>query len=155
LSISIEESADRSGILYTAAGSITAHQLFSALDQIQSLGKSGHRWTFCQHDFIAAGTLECSSHQIRNLAQTAKGSLTSIFPKGTAVAFVAPSDLYFGLARMWLVYAEETGWEIAVFRSRTESEHWIEGRVRARFGIEAHATATRNRPLAEGSPQLP
>lgn len=41
------------------------------------------------------------------------------------VAVVAPKDPHFGLARMWEVYVQATGWTTEVFRSPQEARKWI------------------------------
>lgn len=58
--------------------------------------------------------------------------IAALVPRALAVAVVAPGDLAFGLARMWEAFAEVTGWNTHVFRSRADAEPWlrpwIEGR---------------------------
>ena len=58
--------------------------------------------------------------------------IAALVPRAVAVAVVAPGDLAFGLARMWEAFAEVTGWNTHVFRSRADAEPWlrpwIEGR---------------------------
>jgi hypothetical protein len=58
-----------------------------------------------------------------------------IVPRPLAVAIVAPSDLAFGIARMWEAFAEVTRWNTHVFRSRGEADPWLrpwaEGRLPA------------------------
>ena len=46
-------------------------------------------------------------------------------PRALAVAIVAPSDLAFGIARMWEAFAEVTRWNTHVFRSRAEADPWL------------------------------
>jgi hypothetical protein len=48
-----------------------------------------------------------------------------IVPRPLAVAIVAPSDLAFGIARMWEAFAEVTRWNTHVFRSRAEADPWL------------------------------
>jgi hypothetical protein len=58
-----------------------------------------------------------------------------IVPRALAVAIVAPSDLAFGIARMWEAFAEVTRWNTHVFRSRADADPWLrpwaEGRLPA------------------------
>ena len=55
-----------------------------------------------------------------------------IVPRSPAVAVVAPGDLAFGIARMWEAFAEVTGWNIHVFRSRGEADPWLRPWVEGR-----------------------
>lgn len=41
------------------------------------------------------------------------------------IAAAMPTDLIFGLGRMWQAYADETGWNSHAFHSRQEAETWI------------------------------
>lgn len=51
------------------------------------------------------------------------------------IAIIADQDLIYGLSRMFQVLAEETGWEIEIFRLRDDAEAWIKKRVKEKFGI--------------------
>ncbi|MFL5483656.1 MAG: hypothetical protein ACJ8AK_15850 [Gemmatimonadaceae bacterium] len=47
------------------------------------------------------------------------------FTPGTRRAFVAPTDVTFGMARMFAIHAEANGQTIEVFRDRQEAEDWL------------------------------
>jgi hypothetical protein len=47
------------------------------------------------------------------------------FAPGSRRAFFAPSDVTFGLARMFALYAESGGQTIEVFRDRRQAEEWL------------------------------
>ena len=47
------------------------------------------------------------------------------FAPGSRRAFVAPTDVTFGLARMFALYAESGGHTIEVFRDRKKAEEWL------------------------------
>jgi hypothetical protein len=51
------------------------------------------------------------------------------------VALQAKDDLPFGIARMWQVYIDQTGWEVEVFRQRKKAVEWLRERVLFRFGV--------------------
>ena len=52
-------------------------------------------------------------------------AVTSHFQPGVRRAIVAPSDIAFGLARMFSTYAESASQTVAVFRAIDEAEHWL------------------------------
>jgi hypothetical protein len=52
---------------------------------------------------------------------------TPTYIPGTRRAVVAPSDVAFGMARMFASYAERSGQEVRVFRAMREAEAWLEG----------------------------
>ena len=62
-----------------------------------------------------------------------------IVPRPLAVAIVAPSDLAFGIARMWEAFAEVTGWNTHVFRSRADADPWLRPWVEGRLPAEPPA----------------
>jgi len=48
--------------------------------------------------------------------------LAAIIPSGARCAVSAPTNLGYGLSRMWEVLSEQSGWEIEVFHSRAEAD---------------------------------
>ena len=38
---------------------------------------------------------------------------------------VMPTDLEFGMARVWIAHAEESSWRTNTFRTFEEAQHWI------------------------------
>ena len=71
----------------------------------------------------------------------------SFFHPGVRRAIVAPSDLGFGLARMFGTYAESASQTIAVFRAIDEAEHWLGlDATAARASATSRAQATEHRP---------
>jgi len=52
-------------------------------------------------------------------------SHSQFFTPGTRRAFIATSDLAFGLARMFALSAEASGQTIEVFRERRVAEEWL------------------------------
>lgn len=71
-------------------------------------------------DLRAVTDIEASVPFLQELART------STFAPGAKRAFVAPTDLYYGLARMLQMFGELEGSEIGVFRTMEEAEAWLE-----------------------------
>lgn len=63
--------------------------------------------------------LKASRDFLRNLA------MTSIFDRGTRRAVVAPTDHYYGLARMLQAFSDLDGREVGVFRTEEEAREWL------------------------------
>ena len=55
---------------------------------------------------------------------------------GRLVAIYAKGDLMFALARMWLVFVEQTGWQAIVCRERSEAVSWVRERMATLFGVQ-------------------
>jgi hypothetical protein len=56
-------------------------------------------------------------------AQTAA---SPIFAHGVRRAIVAPSDVAFGMARMFATFAERSGQEVQIFREMQLAEEWLQ-----------------------------
>ena len=75
-------------------------------------------------DFSQCTDFELSSDDINSLSQLAINA-SKINPN-VIMAIVAPTDLVFGMSRVYEVYAEESGFKIKVFRNKSEAESWVE-----------------------------
>ena len=83
-------------------------------------------WTKLEYliaDFSGVTELQATTEDIRNIA-IAEARIATLIPN-LVIAVVAPTDYIFGMARMWEVFAEQTGWIRRVFRSRPEAEAWV------------------------------
>ena len=45
--------------------------------------------------------------------------------KHIAVVAIMPTDLEFGMGRMWQAYSYETGWKTGIVRTKEEAEVWL------------------------------
>jgi hypothetical protein len=102
-------------------------RLFRARDRLKSL----HYWLI---DVTDVTELSITRDDVLEFVQVDM-QIALIVPRPLAVAIVAPSDLAFGIARMWHRFAEVTRWNTHVFRSREEADPWLrpwaEGRLPA------------------------
>ena len=71
-----------------------------------------------------SGEFHCSTEEVRIISAQDK-QIAKIAPPDLVVVVLAPSDVDFGMARMWQVFAEETGWQTAVFRSCASAGKWL------------------------------
>jgi len=128
---------DAMGLLFICRGVLSGRELVEATQGL--LDSAPHRAPFRYG--IVDGTnisrvAELSTADLRTLAEMHK-RLADAHPKsGEVVAVVAPLDVFYGLSRMWSVFAEGTGWEIASFRSRAEADAWIRQRMREKHGLD-------------------
>jgi hypothetical protein len=67
--------------------------------------------------------------------------IAKLTPEGVVVAVISPSDVDFGMARMWRVFSHETGWEIGVFRSWEGAADWLTSRI----GENSYSSLVANR----------
>ena len=120
-----------------ALGIVTDENLFNQVERIRTLFEQGildSTWAqVC--DFTAAERFDCiSSDEIRRLA----GS--NPWPKASLRAIVVPSDLGFGLGRMYEMLCGTAGENVCVVRSAADALAWLTHRrgsiQQARHGDE-------------------
>lgn len=58
-------------------------------------------------------------------AAIAAAASLQVFAPGTRRALIAPTDITFGLARMFASYAEDVGQLVRVFREAEDAQAWI------------------------------
>jgi hypothetical protein len=68
---------------------------------------------------------EGSSEIVRATARRAQESIDPKIEPGARMAIAAPSDEFFGFARMYQSSRQGSHVEVAVFRSRSEAEAWL------------------------------
>ena len=71
----------------------------------------------------------------------------SLFQPGVRRAVVAPSDVAYGLARMFGTYAESASQTIAVFRAIGEAEHWLGIDITAAHTSSTQRESTSQAPM--------
>lgn len=111
------------GLVFIASGVAHASELIAINREIYSeayLMKQRYQLV----DLTGAESIEVDERDIRQLADMDKEA-AAINPE-IKIAVVAPGDLEYGLARMWLAHVDEGELESRVFRSREEADRWIE-----------------------------
>ncbi len=74
-------------------------------------------------DHSAVVSMESDNHEVREAAYWFK-KLAEHNPE-VKLAVIAPSDLLYGISRMWEVYLDGIAWPHMVFRSVDEAEAWL------------------------------
>jgi hypothetical protein len=72
------------------------------------------------------GDLRDVTRLIADSSAIAAAASLTVFAPGTRRALIAPSDITFGLARMFASYAEDVGQLVRVFRDARDAEEWLE-----------------------------
>ena len=114
---------DGRGLVQVGSGVVTGAELLAAC-AANSRAHEGAEWlTHGLVDLAEVTSLQASTAELRRLAEESR--VAAKFAPGAHVALVAPRDLVYGLARMWEVFATETGWTTQVFRDRASAEAWL------------------------------
>ena len=109
--------------------------MLQASKQLLSPESKISQWLFGLIDHTRAVSADYTAEDVRALAELDQ-AISPIARNGAVVAIVAPSDVLYGLARMWQMLIDGTIWETMVFKTRYEAEGWIRRRVRDNFGID-------------------
>ena len=108
--------------VHTCSGAVTGEDLLCAVKALYDDGPTlKHLW-----DMTNAEVSSVDGPKLRQIADFAKSSAPS--GVGGRTAIVAPSNLAFGLGRMYEAFARSAGikTEVRVFRSLGEGRDWLE-----------------------------
>jgi hypothetical protein len=137
--IEVEVLQDGMGLLLICRGNIPGKEKIEIMDRLLASPESVNRLRYIVID-QADAVLDLSTQDLRILAVQGK-CLAKLTPAGVVVAIIAPRAVDYGMARMWQVLVEETGWETRVFRSFDDADSWL----RQRIGAWAEVSSPRTR----------
>jgi hypothetical protein len=122
--------ADGIGAVYTSSGVLTGRDLLEANERLRAEleANPAFRYLLVDHSAIPEENVETKS--LKALAERTLDDLRKI-PEGL-VAIVAPSDVLFGLSRMWAMMAEHPNLAIEVTRKRETAIVWLEQQLTQR-----------------------
>jgi hypothetical protein len=119
-----EFTADGRGVLQTVTGVISVGELIADLNGRQDDPVRIAQRRFGLIDFSgAAGLTEATAENLHRLI--AEQRRMARFAPRLDLAVIAPSDLIFGVARMWEGLNDELGWSGCVVRTRAEALEWL------------------------------
>ena len=116
------------GLVLTGSGLITARDIHDVKTALLAQESLLRQVAYAIVDLKAVTELKLTAAELRGLVKLDL-HLAKLLPHA-AVAIVAAADHPFGMARMWEVLAEDTGWQTAVFRTRAQAEAWVNRTVR-------------------------
>jgi hypothetical protein len=123
------------GLRLLCRGVLTGDDLIGVHNRLLASPEVLKRSKYALVDEMAVDRLDVSTAELETVADLDK-RLAAVAAAHAVIAIVAPRDLGFGLARMWEVFAEETGWETMTFRSVAEAEPWVCEKVKQNFGVD-------------------
>ncbi|MGC1617587.1 MAG: hypothetical protein WA765_03770 [Candidatus Acidiferrum sp.] len=124
------------GRRWVFSGVLAGQDLIARNDHIfNSQSYEGVRWLII--DETAVTSLDLTGEQIRTIKRQ-DDRLALVLPE-MVTAVIVPSDLGFGMTRMWEMLTERPGWSVRAFRSMAAAEIWLRAEVHRKFGIELPA----------------
>ena len=112
------------GIVLTAQDYLLIKEVYVA--SLNFFTQHTHELSSCRYglaDYSQVTDTDADHAKIRRLA-SAHIDASKINIK-LILAICSPADHIFGIARMWGILAEATGWEIRIFRSTEDAKAWI------------------------------
>ena len=116
---------DGMGILAQGSGKVTLAEIERAKQEFARSAKLSLPRSYLLVDLTEAPEFGLSAAEIRAAAESTIRLSASTFSPGSRAAVIAPTDMAFGVSRMWQVFVEASGMETQVFRSRAAAEQWV------------------------------
>ena len=82
---------------------------------------------YIKDDLLDVTEFRVSSETIKTCASFALKA--SELNKQLVHVAIVPTDLVYGMARMWQAYSDGTNWNKNIFRSREEAEEWLKTNI--------------------------
>ena len=125
--------AQGQGLVYSAHGRVTGPDFLAANEEALNLPLAPLVFSVVDHS--GASELYYDGNHIKRIVEQDKQLMKLVRP-GLLVAVIAPTNLEFGLSRMWQQMAAITGWEIMVVRSRDDADRWVRATAASKFSLE-------------------
>jgi hypothetical protein len=119
--IEVRQTVDGIGIVGTSVGLVSGQDLLDATARLREEVEGNPRIRYAVMDFSAIPEEDITTESLRVLATQRMESVSGIF-----VVVVAPSEVLFGLSRMWEMLAEREGLISRVVRTRAEAIKWLQ-----------------------------
>ena len=111
------------GVITIYSGVVTDEDLLQSANDKCSSVKTIESYRYALTDCSNVTEFEETSDAVIKIAEIAR----SAFAINSDILFVAvvPTDLMFGLSRLWQVYADESDRQTKIVRSREEADIWL------------------------------
>ncbi len=116
------------GIQHIGSGTVTGQDLMLSAATVLKLVQEGLRPEFALTDLTEVKEFAVSSEELLRNAAFNNG-IARYIPQAK-VAIVAPASAIYGMARMWQVYVDSSGWKSQVFRRKEEALAWLKQEAR-------------------------
>lgn len=128
----------RKGAVLTGSGRLKGAELIAATNELFARDFVTDPLLYVLVDGNEVTAVDLTSDDMREIANQdlrVSGQIPHL-----VVAISAQEYLTFGLARMWQVYVEHSGWATAVFRDRTAAVTWLKKKVATGTGVSIELT---------------
>src|SRR5690242_20683723 len=98
---------DGVGLLLTCSREFTGRDLLDANDRLVAAAEQLGVYSYAIVDLAAVSSLRISADQVRQIADQDQ-RIAALTGPGLPVAVIAPTDVAFGISRMWEVFSQGT-----------------------------------------------
>lgn len=131
---------DGRGVFEAGIGHVTGSEIIAATQAILAAGDKTSKLVYALVDLSQATNITVTADEM--VMKTSLNKRFARLVRAAVVAIVAPTELQFGVARMWEGMVQATEWTTQVFRTRTEAETWLRSELWARMQFEPTFQAT-------------
>ena len=111
------------GVLHVGTGVVHGDEIHAGAMEDHRVEARARALRFGLVDLTDVTELRITSEHVRAIA--AESHITARLASHVSVAIVAPRDAIYGMARMWEILVEGTGWDIRIVRLREEALDWL------------------------------
>ena len=113
------------GIYTTYSGVVTDEDFYNSVNERYGAERSIANYRYLFTDFSDVAELKISSNAAIEGAKRA--DIASNNNHDIIMVVVVPSDLEYGMARMWQAYfGDDTGWKVSLFRNEEQAHQWLD-----------------------------
>lgn len=114
---------DGRGVLHVGTGVVHGDEILAGSIEEHRVEARTRALRFGLVELTDVSELRITSEEVRAIA--AECYVTARLAPHVAVAIIAPRDAVYGMARMWEILVEGTGWDIRIVRLRDEALDWL------------------------------
>ena len=127
--ITVQSTDGGLGFIMKGEGVVTGQEIFDGVVERFSSEAKIRKYVYGMSDYTEVQRINMSNAEVILVAE--KDKQVATINRSLVIAIAAPQDIIFGLSRMFEAYAQETGWDINVFRTRQEAQKWILEKLKA------------------------
>jgi len=138
MAIDILYTDGRKGAVFAGSGRLKGAEFIAANNELFARDFATDPLLYVLFDADHATAVDVTNDDVRRIADQDVSASRQI--PHLVVAIYAQESLTFGLARMWQVYVQLSGWVTEIFRDRTAAVAWLKKEVATRTGVSIELT---------------
>ncbi len=121
--VDVKYICDGAGVIHSYTADVSFEDLYYAIDRTYESVDTIKKIQFILFNFLETTSTTVSPEEFRILIN--KDRDAAKINSKIVVAVVGPTDLIFGLSRMYEMLADELPWKQSTFRTLSEAKSWI------------------------------